>query len=289
MHSRKKHRLAGCIMLLLLFLLSISSVAGGTEKKLLKLGVIPFKSPRTVVELYTPVASYLSTILGEDVQVVTAKGYEQYMQRIYAGQYDIIVLGSTFYFKAHDTANYQAIARGYPPFHAGIVVLVSSGIDNLEQLRGKSLAAVNSTDRGGYKLQKKALSQRGIQCGQDLTIHFRGDFDSVVYSVLSGQDAAGAVRLDALQKPAFARLKNKIKILYSSPENPQFPFAIHPDMDSVRREKIKAALLSITMERPETAAILQKLHVQGIEAVNSSDLERLRKARQEEAKRMAVQ
>ena len=104
------------IVLSIFLFLSVACVAtAGQNKDGLKLGVVPFKSPRAVVELYTPVASMLTKILGETVQVVTANSYEQYLQRIYAKQYDIIVLGSTFYFKAHDRAGYHCYRQLYRP------------------------------------------------------------------------------------------------------------------------------------------------------------------------------
>jgi phosphonate transport system substrate-binding protein len=254
--------------------------AGGES---LKMGVVPFKSPRAVMELYVPVANWLAKSLAMDVQVVTAKGYEQYMNRVYAEQYDIIVLGSTFYFKAHDRAGYKPVVRGYPPFYAGIIVATDSDITAVDQLRGKSMAAVNSRDRGGYTLQKMALAKKGIDIEQELDVHFRGDFDSVIYAVLSGQDDAGAIRLDALQKPSFAGIRQKFRIIYTSPENPQFPFAVRSGISPERQEKITAALCAITMENKETAPILQGLNIQGIERISGSDLETLRRVRQEEA------
>ena len=278
------------IVLSVFLFLSMTCIAvAGQDEDSLKLGVVPFKNPRAVVELYTPVASILTRALGKTVRVVTASGYDQYLERIYAKQYDIIVLGSTFYFKAHDRAGYLAVARGYPPFYAGIIVRNDSNINEIEQLRGKSIAAVNNKDRAGYKMQKMALLKKGIDIDGDLDVHFRGNFDSVIYAVLSGQNDAGAIRLDALQKPSFSELRGGIKIIYTSSENPQFPFAVRPNMDPVMQEKIGAALVSISMEQPETAAILQSLNIKGIDRITSSDLELLRQARQEEAKMMGMQ
>ena len=247
--------------------------------KSLKLGVVPYKSPRAIVELYSPIASLLTRELGRQVRVVTANDYDQYMQRIYDKQYDIIVLGSTFYFKAHDRSGYEAVARGYPSFRCGIITLKTSGIDEIEQLRGKSMAAVNYMDRGGYRLQERALLKHGVNIPDDLDVHFLGKFDSVIHAVLNGQDDAGAIRLDSLQKPPFENIREKIKVIYTSPENPQFPFAVPSSMDPVLREKIAATLESITMDNSETAAILNSLHIQGIERVSSSDLELLRQQR----------
>ena len=266
------------------FFIAVSSagtVQGAAE---LKLGVIPFKAPRVVRELYLPLASYLSDVLGINVRVLTARSYDEYMQHVYAQQYDIIALGSTFYFKAHEKVGYQAIARGYPPFHSGIIVLKNSGITSLTQLKGKSLAAVNKTGRGGYKLQKRALLQKGVDPEQDMTLTFKGDNDSVIFSVLEGEYVAGAIRLDTLQRPLFAKIKDTLRIIYTSPKNQQFPFAVQADMDQLLRQKLLEALTSVTMKQPETAAILKKFHLQGIEEVSVDDLERLRKKRQKEMK-----
>ena len=276
---------AASVLLLFLLLIPASGFTQGIQEQELTLGVIPFKSPRAIVQLYGPIASQISTTLGLPVQVVTAGSYEQYLQRIYTRRYDIIVLGSTFYFKAHDRAGYQAIARGYPPFHAGIIVLKSSGIKSLTQLRGKSMAAVHSSDRAGYKLQIRALSQNGVNIKQDLSINFRGDFDSVVYAVLSGQDDAGAIRLDTLDRPTFSTVRDKLTVIYTSPENPQFPFAVRPDLPSSLVKKISEALLSITTDLPEHAALLGKLHLQGLERISNDELEELRLTRETESNR----
>ena len=121
------------IILFALFFLftTTSSVNADSRDNWLKLGVVPYKSPRALVELYSPVAAQLEKVLGKKVQVVTAVGRDQYMQRIYDKQYDIIVLGSTFYFKAYDKAGYQAVGRGYPPFRCGLIVRKNTALYNI--------------------------------------------------------------------------------------------------------------------------------------------------------------
>jgi phosphonate transport system substrate-binding protein len=271
------------IVLSIFLLVSIVWVAvAAQDDDCMKFGVVPYKSPREVVKLYSPIASILAKTLGRNVRVVTADDFEQYMQRVYDKKYDIILLGSTFYFKAHDRAGYQAVARGFPSFRCGIIVRSGSGIHDIGQLRGKSMAAVDSKDRGGYKLQKMALLKRGIDVDSDLDVHFRGKHDSVICAVLNGQDDAGAIRLDALQKATFAGVRKRIKIIYTSPENPQFPFAVRQDLEPLLRDQISGALVSITGKEPASAAILQRLNIQGIERITNSDLELLRQARKKE-------
>lgn len=262
------------------FFLAVSCVLPAQGAKELKLGIIPFKTPRVVRESYMPLASHLSDALGVNVRVLTARSFEGFMAHVYTRKYDIIVLGSSFYFKAHDKAGYQAIARGYPPFHAGIIVLRSSGVTRLEQLKGKSLAAITKISRGGYKLQKRALLRKSVDSEQDMTVTFKGDNDSVIFSVLGGEYVAGAIRLDALQRPLFAKIKDTLRIIYKSPSIPQFPFAVRADMDPALRQKIVKILTSLSMEQPETAAILKGFYLTGIEEVNSGDLDRLREKRQ---------
>lgn len=276
------------VLATLFLLLTTSLVVADSNDDWLKLGVVPYKSPRALVELYSPVASALTKTLGKNVRVVTTTGFNQYLQRIYDTQYDIIVLGSTFYFKAHDRAGYEAVARGYPSFRCGIIVRKDSDIHEIEQVRGKRLAVVNVMDRGGYKIQKRAFFAKGINIQRDLEVHYRGSHDSVIYSVLNGQDDAGAIRLDALQKPAFVEVRDRIRIIYTSQKNPQFPFAVRADMDPVMREKVGVALAAITMAQPETAAILHSLNIEGIERITSEDLELLRQERLEEERRLGL-
>ena len=272
----------------LLFFFTNSLASAELRDDWLKLGVVPYKSPRALVELYSPVAAQLSKVLGKNVQVVTAVGFDQYLQRIYDKQYDIIALGSTFYFKAHDLAGYKAVGRGYPPFYCGLIVRKNSAIHDIEELRGKRLAAVNIMDRGGYKIQKQALYAKGIHVDTDLEVHYRGSHDSVVYAVLNGQDDAGAIRLDILQKDAFVKVRDELRIIYTSAENPQFPFAVRADMDPLLKDKIGESLTSITMAAPETTEILRNLNIQGFERISSKELELLRQQRQEEDQRLGM-
>ncbi|MFP7756063.1 phosphate/phosphite/phosphonate ABC transporter substrate-binding protein [Thermodesulfobacteriota bacterium B35] len=275
--------LAGaCCGTVVLLLAMTTCVLAASAQGDLKLGVVPYKSPRSIVRLYSPLAALLSRALDRNVRVVTTNSFNEYLQRIYRRQYDIIALGSTFYFKAHDRAGYQAVARGYPSFRCGIIVRRDSGITEVGQLRGRRMAAVDIMDRGGYKLQVRALKACGIDPDSDIIFHFRGRHDSVIYSVLSGQDDAGAIRLDALRRREFDNVLDRLRIIYTSPENPQFPFAVRPDMAPELKEKIGAVLAGITMARPETAAILKRLHIQGIERISDIEMEELRRSRQAE-------
>jgi phosphonate transport system substrate-binding protein len=267
------------LLTIILFLSMTCIVSGEQTAKELKFGVMPFKGPKGIVEAYFPVATWLSKKLGINVRVVSANSIDQFMQRIYSKQYDIIVLGSTFYFKANEKADYQVLVRGYPPFRSAIIVLKDSGIESLEQLRGKSMAAIHSQGRGGFKLQKIALADVGINADTDIEINFRGNFESVIYSVLSGRDTAGAIRLDSMVTPDIKKLRNKLKVLYTSPDNPQHPFAVHPDMDPILKEKIRTALLEMNIKTPESSALLTHLHIKGIENLSIHDMEMLQLTR----------
>ncbi len=274
------------IVAFVLLFLSLTTLATARQNNNeLKLGVLPFLAPRSIVKLYLPLASRLTKELGQNVRVVTAGNFERFLQKVYAREYDIIILGSGYYFKAHDRAGYQAIARGYPPFRAGIIVLKSSEIETLEQMRGKNLAAVNRMTRGAYKLQRKALMEKGIDTDQDLDVHFCGDVDGVVYAVLNRQDDAGAIRMDSMERPALAKIKERFRTIYLSKENPQHAIAVRQDMDPAMVEKIRHVLISISLNNPETADILQTLQIKGIESLNNKDMEVLRKARQAEKKK----
>jgi len=266
----------------LLLLIFFSPSACTASDGVLKIGVVPYKSPKEIIRLYQPLASLLEKRLARRFVVVSAADYDQYMQRVYERRYDIIVLGSTFYFKAHDRAGYRAIARGYPSFHAGIITRRDGSVPALEQLRGRSLAAVNSRDRGGYRLQKMALARLGMNPGKDYKVHFRGTFDSVVYAVLNGRDDAGAIRLDILDKPSFAGVRSSLKTIYISPQNPQFPFAVRADMDQHLQEQIRAELIGLAQEKDGTR-IVRQLNIRGFQKVDSRDLELLRISREKEA------
>ncbi len=83
-------------------------------------------------------------------------------------------------------------------------------------------------------------------------------------------------------------MRDKLRIIYTSPENPQYPFAVRADMDPVLKDKIGEALTAITMANPETAEILHNLNIHGFERISSAELELLRQRRLEEDQRLGM-
>ncbi|MCK5227097.1 MAG: phosphate/phosphite/phosphonate ABC transporter substrate-binding protein [Desulfobulbaceae bacterium] len=266
---------------LLLFLLSVllapsHAITAESHKKSLRLGVLPYKAPRVILETFAPIASLLTRELKTPVRVITAPDFDEFMNRVSERNYDIIFLGYPYYLKAHDTAGYVAIIRGHPSFHGGILVRKDSGIKELSELKWKKIAAVSPETKAGFQLQKKELEKHGIDTGKEIKFNFVGRADSVVYAVLNRKSDAGATRLDTLNNKEFANWEETLDILFTTPEITQFPFAVHPDMGPHLRQDITKALASITGYTPEGAAILKNLSIKGFKKVTHEVFERLR-------------
>jgi len=101
-------------------------------------------------------------------------------------------------------------------------------INRLEDIRGKSFAAVNKNSFGGWQMALKEFSDDEIDPSKDFKeIRFVGTHEAVVYDVLSGNSDAGTVRTDTLERMAKVGIIDltdiKILNLY---ENPAFPFLL---------------------------------------------------------------
>ena len=110
----------------------------------IRFAVFPYKSPKSVVEVFGPLAARIEKRLGKKVQLVSAPDSEAFLKKSLAGEYDLALPSITVYYKMLP-AGYAAIAKGVPTFWGGVIVRQDSGITTIEQCRGKKIAAIGRT------------------------------------------------------------------------------------------------------------------------------------------------
>lgn len=243
----------------------------------LRFGVFPYKSPKEMMKLFMPVARQLEKELGRPVHLTSAPNAEQFNQRAIAGAYDLIWPCNTCYFQIHDKADYEAVACGTPAFHGIVIVRKDSGITRLSQLKGKKIAAAWKNSYAAYKFLSFKLKEQGYSFPDDFSVSFLGKLDSVIFSVAGRHHDAGTIRQDALASSRFDRVRDQLSVIYTSPDVPQFPFAVKPGMDQKLIEQIVKVLTEISNETPQGGLILRALKIKKIIACADSDYDSFRK------------
>lgn len=263
---------------LLLFLPSLVYGQGVIEPgKPLKFCVYPSKSPKVIVSIYRPLAQYLSEKIGREVILVSTPDKETFIDRVMAGNYDLVVACVACYFELHDRPGYQAILRGEPSFRGALIVKKSRGFSNLLQLQGKKIAAISQHSYAGYLFFKQYLHQEWITGEQQPQFNFLGTLDSVLYAVLNEQADAGLIRADILNLPKFKQLANQVDILLESGDIPHFPFIVAPGSDPVLVQQITEALTALNSSHPAVEKLFQSLHITSLAVATDRDYETFRR------------
>jgi len=144
----------------------------------------------------------LSAFIGHPVRAEVVLSYTACIEQMAAGHFDLAMLPPFAYVLAHERYDFQValkvIRDGKASYRGEIITRYDSGIETLEDLRGKTFAFTDATSASGHLYPKTFLLSVGIDPDVDFADHvFKGDHPAVVYSVFQGTVDAGACYDDA--------------------------------------------------------------------------------------------
>lgn len=236
----------------------------------IRMGVFPYKSPKSIIEVFGPLAARIEEKLGKKVQLVSAPDAASFLAKGLAGEYDLAIPSTTVYYKLLP-AGYNVIAKGIPSFWGGAIVRKDSEIRTVRQCRGKKVAAIGEHSYAGYMFFKGLLEEHKINAAKDLEIQFLGKVDTVIYGVLNKKYDIGLIRLGTLDTRDFAPIKDQFRVIARSAEIPQFPFVVKNSMDQRTVAAILEVLTALSPGKPEDLAIINSLQIDRIVGANKGD------------------
>lgn len=238
------------VLLLLLATLVAGSPAIAEESELV-IGVFPRRSPSEMMEMFSPLADYLSRTLGRPVKLETAPDFRSFWEAVASNRYQLVHYNQYHYVRSHKESGYLAIAKNeevHKSTMAGaIVIRKDSEIKTLKDLRGKRI--VFGGDRSAlmsYIIPTYVLRQAGLKKG-DYQEEFALNPPNVALAVFFHRAEAGGTGDIVFEMP-FVRDKidvSKMKYLAVSQQVAQLPWAVRADMPRSQRERIQKALLGI--------------------------------------------
>lgn len=153
--------------------------------------------------------------LGVKVELFPASDYAGVMQGLLAGQLDAASLGASGYAGIYlqDAEAVEPIFvalenDGSDGYYAMMYARADSGIENLEGMKGKSLAFADPNSTSGYLVPKAELEMQGLNLEEYFsTTGFGGGHEQAVVAVLNGQYDAGVTWTSGVgeQKDGFSR------------------------------------------------------------------------------------
>jgi diguanylate cyclase (GGDEF)-like protein/PAS domain S-box-containing protein len=260
--------------LLSIFLLTLSIYATET----IKIGVLAFKSKADTLKEWKPTADYLNHMEPEYHFIIIPFTYPEMNEAVKNSKIDFVITNSGHYIYLEKFYHISRIAtmlrykNGKWIDRFGGVIFTKANradIQTLDDLEGKSVAAVDSESLGGYAAQMFELTHHNISTN-DLKLNFTGmPHANVVKQVLDGKADVGFVRTDLIEDMVSQKGIDvkAIKILHpqktagfpylhSTTLYPEWPIARMQDTaKDLSNEVVVALLTQITHTTPKEGDI----------------------------------
>ena len=243
------------------------------ETKNIYIAAVAKRSKEKSIQKWQPTADLLSEKIPGYKFIVVPYNWSEIRQVVASGGADFVLTNPGMYVEfevLHDvrriaTLKNLRLGKAYTSFGSVLFKRVDrSDIATTEDIKGKSLAAVNETAWGGWQVGWRQLLEMGIDPYKDLgSLTFTGSHDKVVVALRDGKVDIGNVRTDTLER---MNLEGKINLddftpIYlnrdygesfpfwlSSKLYPEWPFATASHTSMELNEQVAVALMSIAAD-----------------------------------------
>lgn len=284
----QRSTVAGLVSVLLLLLaLGASHGTVGAADAPLVLALTPSRDPTALQEAGDAFAKTLTRLSGVPIRAQVASDYAGVVEALRSRRVDLAFVHPVGYVLANREAGCLILVRdiwqGKTAYTARFYVRKGSGIERLEDLRGKTIAFVDPASSSGYIYPMVMLIQRGLVRDRDPKTFFKealfaGTHEAALQSVVHGRVDATASFDKApelhLKDPA---LIGRLAVVGETPEIPEAGICARPGLPADPLARIKRALLSI--KGPEHAAVLKQIYnIDGFVEASDRDYEPVREA-----------
>lgn len=272
------------LSVIIVILFVIAAGMPGIADAEIKLGILPRLSAMELYSMFNPLAEYLTKETGEKVSIMIPKDFDAFKAAVKTGQVDIGFANSLIYVQLKKDMDLEPLALSAEPkagtrFRGIIIARKDSGIEKIQDLKGRKLVFVEKDSAAGYIFQMLLLKKAGLDVQNDFTtLPFAKKHDNVTMAVFNKAADAGGIREDDLDKMKDKVDLTQLKTIAYSDYYPNWPMFSAPKMNRDAAAKIKAALLKLRPNSPESEKTLGPAKLAGFTTVSDKDYDQLRQA-----------
>jgi phosphonate transport system substrate-binding protein len=255
--------------------------------KPLHLVLTPSQKPTDLLAAAEDFGRVLGRLVGTPVRVTVASDYAAVIEALRNRTADLAFVHPVGYVLASREAKARIVAKnlwhGKSTFTSRIFVRKDSGIRQLEDLRGKTIAFVDPASSSGYTYPMVLLIQRGLVRNRDPRTFFRdvvfaGSHDAAMRALVNGHvDAIASFDLAREQYLKDPAERERIVFVAETPPIPEAGIAARDGLDPDLLGRVRAALLSI--RGPAHADLLKRLYdIDGFELADDREYDSVRAA-----------
>jgi phosphonate transport system substrate-binding protein len=257
----------------------------------LRVGFVPAEDAQQVMQNAQPIVEILRKQLGMEIQPFVATDYTGVVEALRVNKLDIAFLTPASYVLAKTEANVRVLLKsernGVPYYYAAIITRADSGINALEDFRGKTFAFGDSLSTTGNVFPRKMFKERGIDPVRDFKqVLFSGGHDATVLAVLNGKVDGGATYANSpdSKDTAWMRyLKNAedvktIRAIAFSDPIPADNLVLGANVGDALAKKIETTFIDLSRD-PSGKRMLRELYqIDGFVPATDQDYDSVRRA-----------
>lgn len=241
-------RRLGIIVLATLTLLPVQAPLLATQNDPLVLGVFPRRNATETNKLFTPLCEYLSQQLGRKVLLDTSPDFKSFWRKVDQGEFDVVHYNHYQYVRSHKERGYEVILKnaelGKTTLTGALAVRTDSGIDTLQDLRGKTIVFGGGPRAMiAYLVPKHMLIQAQLDQADYVTKFANSPLNALLSVNYRQADAAGVgdllLKLPKIQQKLDT---SQFKYIITGEQLVHIPWAVHPRLSPQLRSTIQDIL-----------------------------------------------
>ena len=257
----------------------------------LRVGFVPSEDAQQVMLNARPLVEILRRNLGMEIQSFVATDYTGVIEALRGEKLDIAFLTPASYVLGKVETDIKVVLKserkGIPVLYAAIITRTDSGIQTLDDLRGKSFAFGDALSTTGHVFPRKMFKDRGLDPVRDFKqILYSGGHDATVLAVLNGKVDAGATYANSPDNEDTAWMRylkdpeevKKIRAIAFSEPIPADNLVIRAGLDERVATKIVELFIELSND-PEGKKMLRDLYqIDGFVRASDKDYDSVREA-----------
>jgi len=271
--------------------LSLLTSCNEQSRKVVKIGYMNCNNEQETKHRFVPLTRYLSDKVGVEFVMVPVDTHD-FEKRFNQGEFAFTHTNSLLYIILKERNNLKLLAsekRGNFGARSGgaIIARKGSGIENLQQIKGKKFAFGPMLAPTGYLAEYDLMLRSGIDPEKDFASYTipSGSFkhEKLIYGVMFGEyDVSAATLMDLEVMTREGKITaDDFTILAQTPLIPYCTFAAAANTDPAMFEKVRKALLELkpsdTAEVDgERVKVLKAAWIDGYEELTDKDYDPVR-------------
>jgi phosphonate transport system substrate-binding protein len=212
----------------------------------------PVEDPAVYAEVWQEFIDHLSEATGKPVQFFPVQSNAAQIEAMRAGRLHVAAVNAGGNPLAVACAGFRPFAimadlEGNFGYQMEIITYPGSGIETMEDLKGRNLAFTTETSNSGYKAPSVLLeAEFGLVPGEDFTPAFSGAHDNSILGVVNKDYDAAAIA-NSVKGRMLARgvvSEDQMEVIYTSQTFPTSGYGVVYNLTPELQEKIQEAFFS---------------------------------------------